>query len=127
MKSKLLIITAMSLALSASFATAQTNGGSTAGGAGGNGANGSGGANGTDAGSTSATGSSGGEDTSGYLSGPNIREFFTDNNGMTLRPANEMQERYGRMSSDEQSRLKAACASNSDAKYNELCSSVGAM
>jgi len=46
---------------------------------------------------------------------------------MTLRPANEMHERYGRMSSDEQARLKAACASNSDAKYTELCSSVGAM
>jgi hypothetical protein len=80
-----------------------------------------------DPGTTSSIDSSGGEDAAGSLSGPNIREFFTDNGMSTLRPANEIGTVYGRMSVDEQTNLRAACASNQDPRYDELCASVGAM
>jgi hypothetical protein len=77
-------------------------------------------------GTTSST-SSGGEDTPSYLTGPQIREFFTDNNGSTLRSTNDMRTVYGNMSVSDRARLRADCARNQDPRYADLCASVGAM
>jgi|1186.fasta_scaffold742739_1 hypothetical protein len=112
MTSKLIAIAALSLALSSPLAFAQMSGGK---------------AGTSDPGTTSSTGSSGGEDAAAYLAGPNIREFFTDNNGSTLRPQSEMKQVYRKMSSNDQTKLRSACSTNKDRRYNKLCSSVGKM
>jgi hypothetical protein len=113
MKMKLFAVAAVSLALSSPLAFAQTSEAISP--------------QTPDPGITSSTGSTGGEDTAAYLAGPNIREFFTSNNGSTLRPQMQVKEIYGKMSSAERTRLRAACAGNTDARYSELCSSVGTM
>jgi hypothetical protein len=77
-------------------------------------------------GTTSST-SSGGEDTPSYLTGPQVREFFTDNNMSTLRSTNDMRTVYGGMSATEQRRLRIACETNRDPRYDDLCASVGAL
>ena len=77
-------------------------------------------------GATSST-SSGGEDTPSYLTGPQIRGFFTDNNMSTLRSTKSIQTVYGGMSANDRARLRADCAVNQDPRYDDLCASVGAM
>ena len=78
-------------------------------------------------GATSNSTSSGGEDTPSYLTGPQIREFFTDNNMSTLRSTKSIQTVYGGMSAYDRARLRADCAVNQDPRYDDLCASVGAM
>ena len=58
--------------------------------------------------------------------GPQIREFFTDNMS-TLRSTNELKTIHGGMSVSDRARLRADCATNQDARYADLCASVGAM
>jgi hypothetical protein len=77
-------------------------------------------------GTTSST-SSGGEDTPSYLTGPQIREFFTDNNMSTLRSTKQLRSVYGGMSVYDRARLRADCEVNQDPRYDDLCASVGAM
>ena len=135
MKTKLLALAAFSISLAVSPlafaqtspATGQTQGPTSESGGGNVDPNAGDLSNNPDMTGTTSSTSSGGEDTPSYLTGPQIREFFTDNNMSTLRSTNELKTIYGSMSISDRARLRADCATNQDARYADLCASVGAM
>jgi serine/threonine-protein kinase RIO1 len=103
MRSKLLAVAALSLGLfAAPFALAQ------------------------DSGTTSST-TSGQSDAADYLTAPNIHDFYTDENLKTLKSADEVKNVYGSMNTDDQAKLKAACAANQESRFADLCKTVGTM
>jgi hypothetical protein len=62
-----------------------------------------------------------------YLSGPDVQGFYTDPNMKTLKSEEEMKTVYGAMNTEQQARLKKACAENEDTRYTGFCTSVGSM
>jgi hypothetical protein len=107
MKLKTLTIAALVLGLSAPLSFAQESGGS----------------DGAESSAGGATTGAGGEDAANYLTGPNIRTFFADDN-FTMRSDDEMSSAWGAMNESDRANLKSSCATNTDANFNDFCAKV---
>jgi hypothetical protein len=77
----------------------------------------------TDNTTTSSTGGAAAD----YLKGPNIQDFYTDENLKTMKSADEVKRVFGTLTPDKQAKLKAACAANEESKYADLCKNIGTM
>ena len=70
-------------------------------------------------------GGTGGEDAPNYLTGPGVHLFYSDESMSTLRPTGEMRTVYMGMSPAERVQLTRACFSNEDTRFADLCTAVG--
>jgi hypothetical protein len=109
---KLLLATAFSVVMAISGAAyAQDNTGSTQ----------------PDAEGTDKQPGGGGTDAATYLAGPNIHQFYTDESMGTLRPEAEIRSTYMALPETDRTSLQAACETNEDVKFTDLCRNVNAM
>jgi hypothetical protein len=69
----------------------------------------------------------GGTDASNYLTGPNIHQFYMDEGLTTLRPEAEIRTTYLALPDPDRMSLRAACETNTDIKFTDLCRAVNAM
>lgn len=80
-----------------------------------------------DAGGTDNQAGGGGTDASNYLSGPNIHQFYTDESMGTMRSEAEIKATYEALAESDRTSLRAACQTNTDVKFTDLCRAVNAM
>ncbi len=69
----------------------------------------------------------GGTDSSTYLTGPNIHQFYTDESLGTLRPEVEIRTTYMALPETERTSLEVACEKNDDVRFTDLCRNIDGM